>query len=178
MKYFKKLVGERIYLSPINQEDYLTYTRWMNDKNITNNLGNTSFINTIEGEKEWLNKKDNDVNLAIVLKENDELIGNISLMDIDQINRKATLGIFIGELKYRSNGYGKEAINLILDFAFNYQNLHSVDLNVFSFNELAINCYLKVGFKEYGRRHDSYFLNGKYYDEIKMEILENDFKIN
>lgn len=177
MKYFKKIEGERVYLSPVNQEDYLKYTNWMNDKSITDNLGNTSFINTIESEKEWLSKKGNDVNLAIILKEKDLLIGNVSLMNIDRINRKASLGIFIGDFEHRNNGYGSEAIKLILDFAFNYQNLHSVDLNVFSFNELAINCYLKVGFKEYGRRHDSYYLNGKYYDEIKMEILESDYNV-
>lgn len=54
--------------------------------------------------------------------------------------------------------------------------MHNVNLEVFSFNKRAIKCYEKVGFKEYGRRHDVYFLDGKYYDKVEMEILEDDFR--
>ena len=46
------------------------------------------------------------------------------------------------------------------------------------FNERAINCYKKVGFKEYGRRRESYFLDGKYYDHIYMDILDREFEGN
>ena len=150
MKYFKKIEGERIYLSPINSEDAEKYVYWMNDRTITENI-------------------------SIVKKDTDELIGNCSLMDIDRLNRKCTLGIFIGDEGNRSMGYGTEALKLLLDFAFNFQNMHSVDLKVFSFNERAIKCYEKSGFKRCGTRHDAYFLNGKYHDEITMEILENDY---
>ena len=45
-----------------------------------------------------------------------------------------------------------------------------------SFNERAIACYKKVGFKEIGRRRQGYFLNGKYHDEIFMDILKDEFK--
>ena len=39
MKYFKKFVGKRIYLSPMNIEDAETYVKWLNDFNVTNGLG-------------------------------------------------------------------------------------------------------------------------------------------
>ena len=65
---------------------------------------------------------------------------------------------------------------MIKVIAFNFQNMHNINLCVFQFNERAINCYKKIGFKEYGRRHEAYFLDGKYYDIIEMEILEDDFK--
>lgn len=177
MKYFKKLEGENIYLSPINNEDIEKYVYFLNDKNVTNNIGTTNEITTIESEKEWItNANKNTINLAIIKKENDELIGNCSLFDIDRINRCCTLGIFIGEEQNRNKGYGKETINLLLDYGFNYQNMHNINLKVFSFNERAIKCYEKVGFKKCGTRHESYFLEGKYYDEIIMEILENDYR--
>ncbi|MNT19160.1 hypothetical protein D3C72_1544040 [compost metagenome] len=56
-------------------------------------------------------------------------------------------------------------------------NLNNVNLDVLSFNERAIACYKKVGFIEYGRRHEAYFYNGVYYDIISMEILERHFRI-
>ena len=44
------------------------------------------------------------------------------------------------------------------------------------FNERALKCYQKCGFKEYGRRRQSKFINGKYYDTIEMDILAEEFK--
>lgn len=177
MKYFKKLVGERIYLSPINIEDAEKYVEWMSDFKITDGLGRSSNLMTIEEEKEWItnNSKSNDYNFAIINLENDKLIGNCGLMNISYKNRIAEVGIFIGDENNRSNGYGAEALRLILDYGFNYLNLNNIMLVVKSFNERAIACYKKVGFKEFGRRRESYFLNGKYYDDISMDILAREF---
>ena len=78
----------------------------------------------------------------------------------------------------RSNGYGTESLRLLLDYGFNYLNLNNIHLGVKAFNERAIACYKKVGFKEYGRRREAYFLNGKYYDDVFMDILAREFKGN
>ncbi len=93
----------------------------------------------------------------------------------DFINRTATLGIFIGDKDYRNEGYGTEAIKLILDYGFNYLNLNNIKLDLMSFNERALKCYIKCGFKEYGRRRNCKYINGKYYDSIEMDILANEF---
>ena len=171
MKYFKKIVGERLYLSPMNVEDAETYVKWLSDRRVSDNLGMTSSVGTIPGEKEYIeSRKGNSYDFSIVLND-DTLIGNISLMNVNLISRKATLGIFIGDEENRSKGYGTEAMKLLVDYVFNILGLHNIDLNVFAFNEQAIRAYEKVGFKEYGRRHESYFLDGKFYDEISMEII-------
>ncbi len=62
-----------------------------------------------------------------------------------------------------------------MDYGFNYLNLNNIKLDVLSFNERAIACYKKCGFKEYGRRRKSEFVNGKYYDRISMDILKEEF---
>lgn len=56
MKYFPKLVGSRLYLSPVNVEDAPTYVKWLNDKTVSENLGLDMKVTTLEGEKEWLKK--------------------------------------------------------------------------------------------------------------------------
>lgn len=83
--------------------------------------------------------------------------------------------IFIAEKDYFSNGYGTAAIKLILDYGFNYINLHSINLTVMEFNPRAIRCYEKCGFKEYGRQRKCKFINGKYYDSVCMDILVDEF---
>lgn len=100
MKYFKKLVGDRIYLSPRNSEDVEQFTKWLNDFQVTDYTGRSSAVVTLEGEKQYLEQNKNDgAYFVIVTLDKDEMIGTVSLEKIDYINRKATLGIFIGEAK-------------------------------------------------------------------------------
>lgn len=177
MKYFKKLIGEKIYLSPMNVEDAEKFVEWLNDFSVTDYVAGSSNVMTLQGELEWfqdISKK--RANFAIITMEKEELIGTISIESIDFINRIGTLGIFIGTEEGRNKGYGTEAVNLILDYGFNYLNLQNIKLDVLDFNERAIACYKKCGFKEYGRRRKCKFINGKYYDDISMDILSEEFK--
>jgi acetyltransferase, GNAT family len=178
MKYYKKFIGDRLYLSPMNPNDVEKYVEWISSPIVSDGMGNTSNILTEAVDKEFIEKalKNGDKCFAIILLENDELIGNCSIYVKSANDGVAELGIFIGDEKFRNNGYGQESLNLLLDYGFNYLNLNSVYLNVFSFNDVAINCYKKIGFKEAGRLRENYFLNGKYYDVIYMDILKREFK--
>ena len=138
--------------------------------------GRSAQTMNVRKEKEYMeNNYKNDSSFAIVTINEDKLIGTVSLEKVDNINRTATLGIFIGDKEYRSKGYGTEAIRLILDYGFNYLNLNNIQLEVLEFNERAIKSYKKCGFKEYGRRRKCKFLNGQYYDKIYMEVLAENF---
>lgn len=178
MKYYKKLEGEKVYLSPLNSGDYAKYTKWINDLHVAVRLGEVASMNLNEdGEKEALEKMCRDgYNFAIINKKDDDVIGNISLLDINQIHRIATVGLFIGDEENRDNGYGREAMQLILCYAFKILNLNNISLNVFSFNKNAQAMYKKVGFKEIGKRRNAYFYNNKYYDIISMDILSEEFE--
>ena len=179
MKYYKKLIGKRIYLSPMNTEDAEKYVEWISDFKVTDGIGRSCNLLTVEGEKSWLEKESlnfKDYNFAIVKKDSDQLIGNCSIVKINPKDRCAEVGIFIGDEENRNKGYGTEALKMLLDYGFNYLNLNNIQLGAMSFNDRAISCYKKVGFKEYGRRRESYFLNGKYYDIVFMDILAREFK--
>ena len=176
MKYFKKLVGDRIYLSPRNSEDAEIFTEWLNDFETTDYLGRSGIITTLDAEKKYLEENNSpEASFVIVTIDDDKMIGTISLECINHTNRCATLGVFIGNKNYRGEGYGTEAIKLILEYGFKYLNLKNVKLNLMEFNERALKCYKKCGFKEYGRRRKCKFVNGKYYDSIEMDILAEEF---
>ena len=175
MKYFPKLVGNRLYLSPMSVEDAAIYVKWLNDPTVSENIGMDTKITTLESEKEWLKENQNKYNFAIVLKESDKLIGNISLIEVDLVHRNAVLGIFIGDDSNRGKGYGREAIKLLLEYGFNNLNLNNIMLSVYSFNKRAIKVYESLGFKKFGTRHKSHYFKGKFYDEIQMEILKEEY---
>jgi len=176
MKYFKKIIGERIYLSPINTEDVEIYTKWLNDIDVCESLGSYALQLTLDAEKKWLEEfSSKNHNYAIVLHDGDKMIGNIGFIDIDNISRIGTVGLFIGDKDYHNHGYGTEALKLILGYAFKTLNLHNVMLFVHSNNERGIACYEKVGFKEMGRRREAKFINGEYVDVVFMDILASEF---
>ncbi len=179
MKFFKKLVGDNIYLSPrsVDEEVIQKCTEWLNDFETTDYTGRSAQILTLEDERKYFeNPKDGDYVFFIVSLEDDKLIGTIGLHNIDLINRRATFGIFIGDKSGRNKGYGTEATRLILEYGFKYLNLKNINLDVMEFNERAQACYKKCGFKEYGRRRKSEFLCGKYYDRVSMDILAEEFE--
>ena len=181
MKYFKKLVGERIYLSPkgVSEEEIEKFTEWMNDFQVSDYIGRSGEITTLLGEKEWLEnsaKNNDNKNFDIIDLNNDKLIGTIGLENFNRIARSAVLGIFIGDENYRGNGYGTEAIKLLLEYGFKYLNLHSIRLDLLDVNERAHKCYLKCGFKDTGKSREAIFLNGKYHDKLHMDILESEFE--
>ncbi|MDP8267193.1 MAG: GNAT family protein [Candidatus Tenebribacter davisii] len=178
MKYFKKVIGGKCYLSPINIEDAERYSEWLNNIDITKFLAITHHQISEMKEKEILTEmiKQGSQIFAIVDLNTNNLIGNCSLFDINHRKNKAELGIFIGDKNYLGKGFGTEAIKLILDYGFNILNLHNIMLSVYSYNQRAIAAYTKAGFKEFGRRRDAHTIAGKRYDEIYMDILDDEFE--
>ena len=177
MRYFKKIVGERLYLSPMNTGDAALYTQWLNDVSVSDNLGTYAKMISLSSEEKALERMACDgQNYAMVLLDGDTLIGNISLMEIDGIHRRATVGLFIGDAETRGKGYGAEALRLILGYGFHSLNLHNIMLHVHADNPQAIACYKKVGFREFGRRREALFKKGATVDLVHMDILATEFR--
>jgi len=105
----------------------------------------------------------------------DQLIGSISIHNIDHLNRNAFLGIFIGDEEHRGKGYGAEAVRLLLEYSFKSLNLHNIMLTVHADNFAAIACYKKFGFQEVGRLPEWVYKNGKYVDKLYMGIKRADY---
>jgi RimJ/RimL family protein N-acetyltransferase len=174
MPYYRKLTGNRLYLSPVNTDDAETFVRWMNDETVGLNFGQIMNVVGSKDDLKWLFEPPNDVQrYGIVLLDKDILIGAISLQNINHLNRNAFIGIFIGEAEHRSKGYGAEAIRLLLNYGYNTLNLNNIMLSVHADNEAAIACYKKVGFREAGRRSEWVFKNGKYVDNALRNFLRS-----
>lgn len=176
MGYYRQVVGKKCYLSPSNVEDAELYCQWLNDLNISMQLGMTFSI-TPDEEKEILAKlrKENRL-FGIIDKETDKLIGNTGLHQINQIDQTAEFGIFIGDKSYWNRGFGQEATQLTLDFGFNLMNLHNIYLRVYDYNQRGIRCYEKCGFKKIGVFREARQIAGKRHNVIYMDILNHEFE--
>jgi len=173
--YFRKMTGEKCYLSPIDVNDFDKFTEWLNDAEVTTNLCNHSQVISLEAEKEILAKISKEQNYSIIDIAANELIGNCGYVSLDHLNQTGEVGIFIGNKNYWNRGYGTEALSLLIDYGFKALNLHNIWLRVFSFNERAIKTYEKIGFKIAGKRREALLRGKKRYDDIFMDILCDEF---
>jgi RimJ/RimL family protein N-acetyltransferase len=113
---------------------------------------------------------------AIHCLADDKLIGMLDLSGFDWPARNAWVGIGLGERDYWGRGYGTDAMNVLLRFAFHELNLHRVNLDVFEYNPRAIRCYEKVGFKHEGRMRACLNRDGRRWDLVYMGILRSEWE--
>lgn len=88
------------------------------------------------------------------------------------IHSTCWLGVFIGEEEARGKGFGKEAVKLIIDYAFNTLNFRKVSLEVVNTNKHAIEVYKNFGFRIEGNLKDHVLINGKYGNSILMSLVK------
>ncbi len=172
------LIGDRIYLRPLEPEDAPTCAAWFNDQDVSRFLLRYRPLGLAE-ERDLLVKLAADptvVSLGIALRADDRLIGSAGLRHLDHKNRCSAFGIAIGEKAEWSRGYGSEATSLLLRHAFDTANLHRVWLHVHAFNERAIRCYERLGFRREGVLRDEVFRDGRYWDTLVMGILEGEWR--
>jgi len=131
---------------------------------------------SIEVEYKRLLKSRTDVVFAIVDKKTDRAIGITGLYDISWIPRHGDLRIAIGEKKSWGKGYGAEAVELLLGYAFGKLSLNSVQLGVNAEDKRANSCYKRAGFVYEGTRREFVYRNGRYYDANLYSILRSEFE--
>jgi RimJ/RimL family protein N-acetyltransferase len=176
------ITGKRVRLRAIEMDDLDRFTAWMNDPEVTQYLSTADYYPTSRlAQEQWLQAAStrtrfDDLLLAIETLESARHIGSIALHSTSASNRRAELGIMIGDKDYGSRGYGTDAILTILRFAFDEMNLHRVYLTVLTHNARAIACYKKCGFIEEGRLREERYLHGAYTDRLLMAILDREYR--
>lgn len=169
--------SKKIMLCPLEEKDSPILFNWINLRE------DVVFNNPYKPVHEHQHKKwfesitcRSDVIIFAIRKIVDQkLIGTCQLNSINYIARSAELQIRIGASEERGQGFGTEATDLLLFFAFNDLNLNRVSLTVYAGNERAVKTYQKTGFKEEGLLRQADFVDGKYVDLIVMSILKNEY---
>ncbi len=117
----------------------------------------------------------NTVLFTIVKIEADQPIGTTSFLRIDWVGRMAIFYIAIAEKENWSKGYGSEATQMMIDYAFGTLNLNRIQLHVSIENEAAVHSYKKAGFSVEGTLRQAMFHNNHYSDFYVMGILKEDW---
>lgn len=167
--------GEHIVLRPIEEGDYPLIVQWGRDPELERLLEGDypqSLAECPAWHQNIISSRHRQL-LGIQLSEG-PLIGDVELDHIAWRSGDAELRIRIGRRDHWDRGYGTEAVTLMLQHAFLSLNLKRVYLRVFSFNQRALRCYRKAGFKAEGMlvRRGS---DGQRREVILMRILREEF---
>ena len=175
----KTLVGEAVELRRHARENYRLYGKWYGDPEIwrlTSWAASPLSASAVERLFEDREHSSTDDSFAIHLKGEKEPIGVVSLMNISEANESAELSVIVGHPDDRRQGYGAEAINILLGYGFEKLGLNRVGLSVFEFNEDAISTYEKLGFRDEGRLRKALKRDGAFYDAILMSVLGSEWR--
>jgi RimJ/RimL family protein N-acetyltransferase len=168
--------GTKTRLRALEQDDLPHFVRWINDPETRRYMAIRYPLSMTEEEKWWEGflQRENDYIFAIEDEEG-TYIGNVGLHAIEHENRRAELGIIIGDPAYWGRGYGTDAARAMLHWAFDYLNLNRVSLRVYDYNKRAIRSYEKCGFRHEGTMRQARYSDGQYHDELVMGVLRDEF---
>lgn len=171
--------GKLVNLRAHEMSDLERYTAWFNDREVTRFLS-TNYPLSLVAEETWLREHAgkqvsyDHVTLAIETKDGVH-IGNMGFNQTAPEDRRAVLGIAIGDKAYWSKGYGTDAMRTLVRFGFEEMNLNRIELTVDARNERAQACYRKCGFVEEVRLRQAAYAEGAYHDGLWMGILRDEW---
>lgn len=172
------LKGNTIYLRALEPEDLEFIYAVENNESVWE-VSNTQTPYSRFLIRQYLENAHQDIyeakqlRLAICLRDTFEAIGLIDLFDFDPKNNRAGVGIVISNENNRNSGIGSEALQLVINYAFNQLQLHQLYANIGSDNEISKQLFTKFGFQKIGTKKDWIKVDNIFKDEILFQLINN-----
>lgn len=177
------LKGRLVHLAAVDPEEVSkNFAAWNRDSEYKRLLDtDPPRLHSAKAVKEWMEKeleKYSDTMYWFTIRSaaDNQLLGDINLDVLGWNARDAFVGLGIGPRDFWGRGYGTEAMQLALRFAFTELNLHRVTLTVFEYNPRAIRSYEKAGFRLEGRQRGAILREGRRWDVLYMGVLREDWR--
>jgi len=175
------LVGERVRLRGVRDDDVPALARWEMDPGRLITLSNWVAPPSEAAARERVARRsaneEDDLGFAIeTLNDAPVLVGRVWLSAAGggPKDRCAAVGIALGR-EHIGRGYGTDAMRIIVGYGFREMGLHRIQLGVAAFNSAGIRAYQKAGFVEEGRYRESVLHDGRWYDTVLMSILDHEW---
>ena len=176
-KHFSE--GKKVALRALSNEDISAWAEWFNRPETTEHMNKGAFPNTVENQEKYflaMSASRTDLQLGVVSRKDDRLIGVAGIHVIDWIHRKAEISIVIAEKEYWGQGLATEAVSLLVKHAFTKLNLHRLGAGMWASNNGSKKCFEKSGFVLEGTLRQTFFCKGEYVDEYRLGLLRSDWE--
>lgn len=170
-----KLSNNKIALRAPELQDVEILYKWENDESIWY-LSNTSLPFSRFDLEQFILNSNHDIftekQYRFMIEKNDskEVVGCVDLFEFDPKNKRVGVGILIDE-KYRNQGLASEALDVLIQYAFEQLDVHQIYCNILSSNTKSLILFKRKQFSEIGVKRDWVFSEGKYHDEILLQLI-------
>ncbi|MEA4999421.1 MAG: GNAT family protein [Candidatus Limiplasma sp.] len=176
-----RLIGQTIVLREYRTEDTQAIRGWVNDLETVRFLSSRywmpqSYADTADFVDHAMHAGTNGAFFVIADRETDAYLGQTDLFSINWRLRSAEFAIVVGSEAARGRGIGREAIGILLDYAFGMLGLERVELEVAQENDRAIRCYERAGFRHEGVKRHAFMVDGQYSNLVIMAVLAPDWR--
>ena len=173
--------GDKVLIRAIDESDIPLINKWSNDSELWDMLGGWHFPYSMKNTIKWFESLDcNDCKnqiFALSDKKTNDLIGTINLSQIDWKNKNAIYGIMLGSIDKRGQGFGYDAVQIIMKYSFEELGLNRLDTDVIEYNKRSLDFHInKCGWLEEGRRTNWFYRKGQYWDKVLLGITHDRFK--
>lgn len=172
------LRGTLVYLRPLEPDDAPVVHRWYEDTRIATLMGDLprSLARRRQRYEADIADQGSESFLFLICRLEDDLpVGRTDLFQIDRQHGSAALGITIGDPPMWGKGYGTDAVNALVDFAFGQLRLERVWLDTDAHNARALAAYTKAGFVREGVLRHTYYQDGIWSDDVRMAMIREEW---
>ena len=103
-----------------------------------------------------------------------DYIGIIRFNEIDERHGTFEIGLMLWR-NYRNKGYGKAAMKIILEYAFNERRLNKCNTDCIDCNAASVYLMKSLGFKQEGNVREAIFFNGKFRNRLLFGLTANEY---
>lgn len=167
------LEGEKINLRTIEKEDIEFLRDGVNHPEVRKHTGNTRPQN-LESEEEFFEhivEASDEIHLLICRDQ--EPMGIVKLEEKEKPSNIAELGLWLHP-DYHRNGYGTEAVELIIEHSFQQMNYHKIYARAHGDNKASQRIWEKHGFEKEGQLRKHVLVEGKHRDLLYYGLLRGE----
>lgn len=173
------LRGKIVTLRGIERNDMEFLQEMLNDPDINLTLLNSHFPVSIETQNNWYDNWDQKSELRYIVenKQTNKRIGLVMLTNINWFSRTAEIALkSVYNKDVREKGDMKEALELLLQYAFEEMNMHMLEAKIIDFNFMSVKFADEVGLKKEAVLKDRIFKKGKYRDLMIYSIFQDQYR--
>jgi RimJ/RimL family protein N-acetyltransferase len=170
------LTGNHIVLRKANEEDAEDMYKWRSSYSGRYMRVSPDF--SVENQRKWIRSRGpQEINYIIIDKKTNESVGAISILDVNDADKIASVGRLLLDDRYltQSKPYGLEALLLTYDYVFNVMDFRKMTGEILEVNEAMVKLQKFLGMTQEGLLEKHVLINGNYENICIMSIFKDKF---
>ena len=172
----KKIATKRLNLRTLQKLDINNdYLEALNNESIVGMTEARHKIWTIKNVEEFINLNNNSSDMLLIgvfLKENNIHLGNVRLLNINKIHKRAEISMLFYRKDYWNEGLATEALEQVINYSFNKMGLRRICGDYFENNHASKRIFEKLGFIVEGVYKEHFYSNGNFVNSIRVALMK------